>query len=83
MSEAHQATGRLRISGYEMLKGLSGVSTHATEVSIAVVPNTQDIALLAVALERRLTEGDPDLRHGFLMAGHGLYSWGGDLAEAR
>ena len=83
LSEAHQATGRLRISGYEMLKGLSGVSTHATEVSIAVVPNTQDIALLAVALERRLTEGDPDLRHGFLMAGHGLYTWGADLAEAR
>jgi len=61
----------------------SGVTTHATEVSIAVVPNTQDIAALAVSLEARFAAGDPDLRHGFLMAGHGLYTWGADLAEAR
>jgi len=83
LSEALQPAGRLQIAGYEMLKGLSGVSTHDTRVSIAVVPNTQDIAALAVSLEARIAEGDPDLRHGFLMAGHGLYTWGVDLAEAR
>jgi methylthioribulose-1-phosphate dehydratase len=83
LSEALQPAGRLRIAGYEMLKGLSGVTTHATELSIAVVPNTQDIAALAVSLEARFAAGDPDLRHGFLMAGHGLYTWGADLAEAR
>jgi methylthioribulose-1-phosphate dehydratase len=66
-----------------MLKGLSGVTTHEACVSIAVVPNTQDIAALAESLEGRLAAGDPDLRHGFLMAGHGLYTWGADLAEAR
>jgi methylthioribulose-1-phosphate dehydratase len=83
LSEALQPAGRLQIAGYEMLKGLSGVSTHDTRVTIAVVPNTQDIAALAVSLEARLAQGDPDLRHGFLMAGHGLYTWGSDLAEAR
>jgi methylthioribulose-1-phosphate dehydratase len=83
LSEALQHSGRLRISGYEMLKGLSGVTTHEACVSIAVVPNTQDIAALAESLEGRLAAGDPDLRHGFLMAGHGLYTWGADLAEAR
>jgi methylthioribulose-1-phosphate dehydratase len=83
LSEALQPAGRLQIAGYEMLKGLSGVSTHDTRVSIAVVSNTQDIASLAVSLEARFSEGDPDLRYGFLMAGHGLYTWGSDLAEAR
>lgn len=83
LSEIHQPAGRLEISGYEMLKGLAGIATHEARASIAVVPNTQDIAALAGCLGQRFAGGDPDLRHGFLMAGHGLYTWGADLAEAR
>lgn len=83
LSQSHQPAGRLQIAGYEMLKGLAGISTHEARVSIAVVPNTQDIAGLATELDARFASGDPDLRHGFLMAGHGLYTWGAHLAEAR
>lgn len=83
LSQSHQPAGRLQIAGYEMLKGLAGISTHEARVSIAVVPNTQDIAGLASELDARFASGDPDLRHGFLMAGHGLYTWGAHLAEAR
>jgi methylthioribulose-1-phosphate dehydratase len=83
LSEANVGRGHVSISGYEMLKGLAGVTTHETSVRIAVVPNTQDIAGLAARLEPRIRSGDPELRHGFLMAGHGLYTWGSDLAEAR
>ncbi len=75
--------GFIEIAGYEMLKGLSGITTHETSVKVAVVPNTQDIASLARSLEPRIRDGDPALRHAFLMAGHGLYTWGRDLAEAR
>lgn len=83
LSEAHCADGFLEISGYEMLKGLAGITTHESTVRITIVPNTQDIARLASELEPRLTGPNPEVRHGFLMAGHGLYTWGRDLAEAR
>jgi methylthioribulose-1-phosphate dehydratase len=83
LSEVAVEAGYLELKGYEMLKGLSGVLTHESTVRIAVVPNTQDIAGLATRLESRLSAGDPDLKHGFLMSGHGLYTWGASLAEAR
>lgn len=83
LSEAAVRRGHLEIAGYEMLKGLAGIATHETAVRVAVVPNTQDIRSLAESLRPRFAAGDPTLRHGFLMAGHGLYTWGVDLAEAR
>lgn len=83
LSEWKVTDGFVEIAGYEMLKGLAGITTHETSVRIAVVPNTQDIAALAESLEPRFREGDATLRHAFLMAGHGLYTWGRDLAEAR
>ena len=83
LSERYVADGALELTGYEMLKAFAGISTHEERVRIAIVPNTQDIDTLAQQLATRLQAGDPDLRHAFLMAGHGLYTWGKDLAEAR
>jgi len=34
-------------------------------------------------IESRLDDAANPLRHGFLMAGHGLYTWGENLAAAR
>jgi len=75
--------GALRLSGYEMLKGLSGITTHESEAVIEIFPNTQEIASLAETVEGRLADATDPLRHGFLLAGHGLYTWGRTLAEAR
>jgi methylthioribulose-1-phosphate dehydratase len=83
LSEHFLKDGGLRISGYEMLKGLSGLTTHESEAVIEIYPNTQDIASLATTIESRLQDVTDPLRHGFLMAGHGLYTWGKDLAAAR
>lgn len=83
LSEHFLKDGGLRISGYEMLKGLSGISTHEAEAWIEIYPNTQDIAALAKVIEGRLQDNASPLRHGFLMAGHGLYTWGEDIAAAR
>jgi len=83
LSEAYLDRGHIGIGGYEMLKGLSGITTHETEVKIAIFPNTQDIPALAHELAARLHDPATPLRHGFLIAGHGLYAWGKDLAEAR
>jgi methylthioribulose-1-phosphate dehydratase len=83
LSEHFLKDGALRITGYEMLKGLSGITTHEAEAVIEIYPNTQDIASLARVIESRLDDAANPLRHGFLMAGHGLYTWGENLAAAR
>lgn len=83
LSEAFLPQGSLRIKGYEMLKGLSGITTHEAEVVIEIYPNTQDITSLAKWIEGRLTDTVRPLRHGFLLAGHGLYTWGQTLTDAR
>lgn len=83
LSEGFLKDGGLRIAGYEMLKGLTGITTHESEALIEIFPNTQDIATLATEIEARLQDGKNPLRHGFLMAGHGLYTWGADIAAAR
>lgn len=83
LSARHQLEGRLTISGYEMLKGLEGVQTHEASVDITIFPNTQDIPSLAKAVEERLLRKENPMRHAFLIAGHGLYTWGKDVAAAR
>lgn len=83
LSEGFLKDGVLSISGYEMLKGLSGISTHEAEARIEIYPNTQDIASLAEVIAERLQNTENPLRHGFLMAGHGLYTWGENIAAAR
>jgi methylthioribulose-1-phosphate dehydratase len=83
LSEAWVKRGYVEIGGYEMLKGLAGITTHETTVRITIFPNTQDIATLAREVELRLKDPSRPLQHGFLMAGHGLYTWGKDVPEAR
>ncbi|MFM7101655.1 MAG: methylthioribulose 1-phosphate dehydratase [Verrucomicrobiota bacterium] len=83
LSEARRPAGALDITGYEMLKGLDGIASHEAAVRIRIFANTQDMPALAGELTTGLREGDPALRHGFLLAGHGLYTWGSDLRAAR
>jgi len=71
----------LTLSGYEMQKMLAGIPSHETEIQVAIFDNDQDIAALAERLIDRWRR--QPLRHGFLVRGHGLYSWGRDLNQAR
>jgi methylthioribulose-1-phosphate dehydratase len=82
LSDQARRVGAVVIEGYEMLKGLAGVGSHEHRLRLPVFDNTQDIPALARELRRRLAAGDPDLRHGFLLRRHGLYTWGRDLDEA-
>ncbi|MCF7785028.1 MAG: methylthioribulose 1-phosphate dehydratase [Prosthecobacter sp.] len=82
LSEHFLKDGGLRIAGYEMLKGLAGITTHESEAWIEIYPNTQDIASLATVIDARLKAPVSPLQHGFLMAGHGLYTWGESIAAA-
>lgn len=88
LSAADLPKGSLRIGGYEMLKGLEGIATHDTVEEVPIFANTQDMTELSARLRQRLggldwqASGCPPC-HGFLLSGHGLYTWGRTLAEAR
>ena len=73
--------GVLEISGYEMLKGLKGNSTHLMTEQIPVMENSQDIVSLSEHL-RQILRKFPQC-HAVLLRGHGLYTWGEDIFEAR
>ena len=81
LSEQYAGQGGFAVSGYEMLKGLEGVRSHKHREWLPIFANDQDLPALArkVAVE---LEHDT-AAHGFLIAGHGLYTWGEDLAQAR
>jgi methylthioribulose-1-phosphate dehydratase len=72
--------GEISISGYEMLKGLAGVTTHEHEERVPILKNAQDMPKLAREVEAVLT-ARPGV-HAFLLRRHGLYTWGRDLPEA-
>ncbi len=81
LSDAHVSEGGVTIEGYEMLKGLEGVSTHEHSEWLPVIENSQDMRSLAVSVEAML--GEHTNAHGFLLRRHGLYTWGSNLAEAK
>ena len=80
LSDTYAQSGGLKISGYEMLKGLSGVTSHEHHEWVPIVDNDQDMDRLA----RRVGDdarARPDA-HGILLRRHGLYTWGDTLADA-
>lgn len=72
---------RVHLSGYELLKLLPGVTTHETAVDIPVFENDQDIARLAGTVDAHLKR-QPQTP-AYIIAGHGLYAWGANAAQAR
>jgi methylthioribulose-1-phosphate dehydratase len=81
LSDVFAFDGGLTITGWEMLKGLSGVRSHEHREWLPILENSQDMGLLAQELAIVL-ERQPEI-HGFLLRGHGLYTWGQSVAEAR
>lgn len=84
LSEDEKGNGGLVIEGYEMLKGLAGVTSHEHREWVKIFPNTQDIPELAHRVQQYLNDDTHGAKsHGFLIRRHGLYTWGKDLDEAR
>src|SRR5579871_5731768 len=80
LSESFAKAGGVAIEDLEMLKGLQGVSTHAHREWIPIVSNDQDIDRLGAVVGALLV--NVPRAHGFLLEGHGLYTWGDTLADA-
>ncbi|MFY7994637.1 MAG: methylthioribulose 1-phosphate dehydratase [Bacteriovoracaceae bacterium] len=68
---------KISFDGLEILKGLEGNTTHNLKEILPIVPNSQDMKDIICDMEIHFKE-NPSI-HGFLIAGHGLYTWGKDL----
>jgi methylthioribulose-1-phosphate dehydratase len=81
LSGRFAALGYVPIEGYEILKGLSGVMTHAHLEQVPILENSQDYTELSQNLAEALDRYRQ--AHGILLSRHGLYTWGQSVAEAR
>ncbi|MGQ4659655.1 methylthioribulose 1-phosphate dehydratase [Lysobacter sp. F6437] len=79
-SRLYSGTGHVHLEGYELLKAFTGNTTHETTIELPVLPNSQDMHTLAAQVDALL---DQQCMWGYLIDGHGLYTWGRDMAEAR
>ena len=72
---------QLRFEGFEIQKGLEGNTTHELETILPIVPNSQVMSDILKETHAHFTE--TPMMHGFLIAGHGLYTWGKDVATTK
>jgi 2,3-diketo-5-methylthio-1-phosphopentane phosphatase/methylthioribulose-1-phosphate dehydratase len=81
LSRHHAEQGSVRLSGYEMAKALAPVQDGvAPDLCLPILPNQQDTRALAQVVSQRLRESPA---FGYLIAGHGLTTWGNTPAQAR
>jgi methylthioribulose-1-phosphate dehydratase len=71
---------RLLLEDYELQKAFAGVTTHEGQVLVPIFDNDQDIARLAGQVQQWL-DTHPDCV-GYLIRGHGLYTWGPQMSDA-
>lgn len=67
----------VELVNYELLKAFPNVVTHEVSMSVPVFENSQDIPGLATRVDAYMEENSPV--HGYLIKGHGLYTWGEDF----
>jgi methylthioribulose-1-phosphate dehydratase len=79
-SRLFAAAGVMRIEGYELLKAIAGHTTHETFIDVPVFPNTQHMPELVECVDAWIRADKP--LYGYLIDGHGIYTWGRDMAEA-
>ncbi|MBC8648417.1 methylthioribulose 1-phosphate dehydratase [Pseudomonas sp. MTM4] len=70
----------LVFADYELQKAFSGIATHESQVLVPIFDNDQDIERLAARVQPWLDE-HPDCA-GYLIRGHGLYTWGAQMNDA-
>lgn len=73
--------GVVRLADWELQKAIAGQTTHDAELNIPVFPNTQHMPELVAQVDAWIDAGKP--LHAYLIDGHGIYTWGRDMAETR
>jgi len=80
-SRLFASRGVIRFEGWELQKAITGYTTHESELDVPVFPNTQDMHVLVRQVDAWLDAGKP--LAGYLIDGHGIYTWGRDMQETR
>jgi len=70
----------LRLQGYELQKAFTGYTTHESILVVPIFNNDQTIPRLAGQVQQWL-DTHPDCV-GYLIRGHGLYTWGAQMSDA-
>lgn len=82
-SKIFEAQGHIVFEDYELLKAFHGNSTHDTFMRLPVFSNTQDMPALARQIDEFMDAQSDQVLHGYLIEGHGIYTWGRTMSEAR
>lgn len=69
---------KITFEGWEILKAFEGNSTHELSEIIPIVPNSQNMSDIIKNIGT--FQGQ---HHGYLISGHGLYTWGKDIPTAK
>jgi methylthioribulose-1-phosphate dehydratase len=77
---SQQVDGDLVVEGYELLKAFPDINTHDTRITIPVFANDQDIDRLSARVDDWMQQHDVTV--GYLITGHGFYTWGNSVSEA-
>jgi len=78
-SRLYAREGVIRFEGYELQKAIAGHTTHESQLDLPVFPNTQHMPELVAKVDTWIDAGKP--LYGYLIDGHGIYTWGRDMAE--
>ena len=71
---------KVLLKNYELLKAFSGITTHESSIIVPIFPNNQNMSQLADEVEVYMNTHD-DI-YAYLIAGHGLYTWGASMTES-
>lgn len=75
-----EQSAAIEFTDYELQKAFAGISSHEQPLLVPIFANDQDIPRLAQKVQTWL-DNHPDCQ-GYLIRGHGLYTWGASMADA-
>jgi methylthioribulose-1-phosphate dehydratase len=81
LSKLYEPAGGIWLKQFEILKAFEGINTHDCALWLPIFPNAQDMETLSSQVKQELQRHSPV--HGFMLAGHGLYTWGQTPAQAK
>ena len=79
LSRIEQAA-QIEFTDYELQKAFAGISSHEQPLLVPIFDNDQDMPRLAAQVQQWL-DRHPDCQ-GYLIRGHGLYTWGATMPDA-
>ncbi len=74
-----ESGSQIEFTDYELQKAFNGISSHKQPLLVPIFDNDQDIPRLAQQVQQWL-DVHPDCP-GYLIRGHGLYTWGISMQE--